>query len=72
VIKQYEADLPIAESTIYTWKKKASGLESAYVRKLKRLSDENEYLKCIVTDPGLDKILLQDLNTEIGKRATAA
>ncbi len=52
------------EGTFYARKKKYSGLESDQVRELKQWREENEKLKCIVVDLALDKVMLQDLNTQ--------
>jgi putative transposase len=70
VLKQAELGLPVAdlvrqtgisEQTFYRWKKQYAGLESAQVRELKQLSEENARLKKLVAELSLDKAVLQDV-----------
>lgn len=69
VLKEAEAGMPVAdlirrigisEQTFYRWKKQYAGLDSDQARQLKQLQEENERLKTIVAELGLDKAMLAD------------
>lgn len=53
--------LEISEATFYRWKKKYAGLDSAEIRRLRLLEEENAKLKRLVADLSLDKAMLQDV-----------
>ena len=53
--------LGVSEQTLYTWKKKYASLDTADIRKLRQLEEENSKLKGLVADLSLDKVMLQDL-----------
>jgi Transposase. len=53
--------LEISEATFYRWKKKYAGLDSAEIRRLRQLEDENAKLKRLVAELSLDKAMLQDV-----------
>ncbi len=74
VLKQAEVGVPvgelirkvgISEQTYYRWKKQYTGLEVDQVRQLKQLQEENAWLKRLVADLTLDKVMLQDV---LGKK----
>ena len=70
VLKQAELGMPVAdvirqigisEQTFYRWKKQYAGLQSDQVREFKQLQDENAWLKKVVAELTLDKVILQDI-----------
>ena len=70
VLKQTELGMPVAdvirkvgisEQTFYRWKRQYAGLESEHVRELKQVQEENQWLKRVVADLTLDKVMLQDV-----------
>lgn len=54
-------ELGISEQTLYTWKKKYTGLGVPELRKLKTQDEEITRLKRLVADLMLDKQILQDV-----------
>jgi putative transposase len=48
----------ISEATYCSWKKKYGGLGVPELRRLKKLEEENQHLKQLVTDLSLDKQML--------------
>ena len=61
VVAEVCRKLGISEATFYSWKKKYGGLDSAELRRLRQLEEENAQLKRIVADLTLDKQMLQDV-----------
>lgn len=59
--KQLSRELGVSEATLYTWKKKFSGMGIPELRKLKTQDDEILRLKRLVADLMLDKQILQDV-----------
>lgn len=59
--KQLVRELGVTEQTIYTWKKKYSGMGVPELRKLKEQDNEIARLKRLVADLMLDKQILQDV-----------
>src|SRR5258707_11167665 len=49
----------ISEETFYRWKAKYTGMEVDPVRQLKKLRDENAWLKQLVAELTLDKTMLR-------------
>lgn len=60
-VGQVARKLGVSEQTLYIWKKKYASLDTADVRKLRQLEEENAKLKRLVADLSLDKVMLQDL-----------
>lgn len=67
--------LGVSEQTIYIWKKKYASLDTADIRKVRQLEEENTKLKGLVADLSLDKVapsvksqLARD-NFKIGERS---
>jgi putative transposase len=56
----------ISEATFYNWKSKYGGMESADVKRLKDLEEENSRLKKMYADLALDNRILKDLFTKKG------
>lgn len=56
--------LGVSEQAIYRWKMVHGGLQSDQVRELKLLKEENARLKKLVAELGLDKAILQDINSK--------
>jgi|GEM_PF-199025 len=74
-LKQAELGMPvtdlirqvgISEQTFYRWKKQYAGMQSDQVRELKHLQEENAWLKKLVTELSLDKVILQDVASKSG------
>jgi putative transposase len=70
ILKQGEAGLTtaelcrqhgITEQTYYRWKAKYGGMESADVKKLRQLEEENRMLKQVVAELTLDNRALKDV-----------
>ena len=51
----------ISEQSYYRWKAKYGGMESADVKKLRQLEDENRKLKHVVAELTLDNRALKDV-----------
>ncbi|MGD9976540.1 MAG: transposase [Bacteroidales bacterium] len=69
-LKEYESggraedicrELGVNPNTIYNWKKRYSGVDSAMLRRYKELEAENARLKRVYADLGLDHRLLKDV-----------
>ena len=60
-VEEITRKLEISEATFYRWKKKYAGLDSAEIRRLRQLEDENAKLKRLVAELSLDKAMLQDV-----------
>ena len=60
-VKSLTRELGVTEATIYSWKKKYSGLGVPELRKLKEQDQEIARLKRLVADLMLDKQILQDV-----------
>lgn len=60
-VEEVMRKLEISEATFYRWKKKYAGLDSAEIRRLRLLEEENAKLKRLVADLSLDKAMLQDV-----------
>lgn len=54
-------EMGISEQTLYTWKRKYSGIGVGELRRLKQLEEENRKLKQLVADLSLDKHILQEV-----------
>ncbi len=57
VCREYE----ISEGTYYNWKSKYGGMETADVRRLKTLEEENRKLKQMYAELSLDHKILKDV-----------
>lgn len=51
--------ISVTEQTYYRWKKKYGGMGTEQLKELERLQKENERLRCAVSDPTLDKLILK-------------
>ena len=51
----------ISEATYYRWKQLYGGLGPSELRKMRQLEEENQKLKRLVADLGLDKAMLQEV-----------
>ena len=60
-VGQVARKLGVSEQTLYIWKKKYGSLDTADVRRVRQLEEENTKLKGLVADLSLDKVMLQDL-----------
>jgi len=60
-VGQVARKLGVSEQTLYIWKKKYGALDTADVRRVRQLEEENTKLKGLVADLSLDKVMLQDL-----------
>lgn len=60
-IKQLTREVGVSDATIYTWRKKFSGMGVPELRKLKAQDEEISRLKRLVADLLLDKQILQDV-----------
>jgi len=60
-IKQLTREVGVSDATIYTWRKKYSGMGVPELRKLKAQDEEISRLKRLVADLLLDKQILQDV-----------
>ena len=60
-VGQVARKLGVSEQTLYIWKKKYASLDTADIRKVRQLEEENSKLKRLVADLSLDKVMLQDL-----------
>lgn len=60
-IKQLTREIGVSDATIYTWRKKFSGMGVPELRKLKAQDEEILRLKRLVADLLLDKQILQDV-----------
>jgi putative transposase len=60
-VGQVARRLGVSEQTLYLWKKKYASLDTADIRKVRQLEEENSKLKTLVADLSLDKVMLQDL-----------
>ena len=50
----------MTEITYYRWRKEYGGLKTDQVRRIKELEKENLQLRRAVSDPTLDKLILQE------------
>ena len=50
----------VSEVTYYRWRQEFGGLKSDQVKRLKDLETENTRLRRAVSDPTLDKLILQE------------
>ena len=50
----------VTEVTYYRWRKEYGGLKTDQVRRIKELEKENLQLRRAVSDPTLDKLILQE------------
>jgi putative transposase len=60
-VAQVARRLGVSEQTLYVWKRKYASLDTADIRKVRQLEEENGKLKRLVADLSLDKVMLQDL-----------
>lgn len=70
ILKEYETGIPLVDlsrkygfypKTLYSWKKKYSGLTNSSLQELKQLQKENEQLKKMYANLSLENIALKDL-----------
>ena len=54
-------ELGISQNTFYTWRKKYAGMDSAAMRRLKELEEENRKLKQMYADLALSNTMLKDV-----------
>lgn len=54
----------ITTKTLYAWRSKFGSMQSAEVRRLKALEEENLKLKRIVANQALDIVMLKDVNSK--------
>ena len=50
----------ISDATYYTWRKRFGGMAQSQLSELKALEKQNQRLKKIVADLGLDKLILKE------------
>ena len=50
----------VSEVTYYRWRQEYGGLKADQVKRLKELEQENSRLRRAVSDPTLDKLILQE------------
>jgi putative transposase len=50
----------ISDATYYTWRKKFGGMARSQLSELRALEKENQWLKKIVADLELDKLMLKE------------
>jgi putative transposase len=60
-VGQVARKLGVSEQTLYIWKKKYASLDTADIRRVRQLEEENVKLKGLVADLSLDKVMLQNL-----------
>ena len=51
----------ITETTVFRWRAKYGGVQTAEIRRLKQLEDENRRLKKLVADVSLDNAMWKDV-----------
>lgn len=70
ILKQYEGgreamdvcrEYGISKATLFSWRKKYSGMEAAQLKELKALQDENRRLKQMYAELSLDYKLAKDI-----------
>jgi len=52
-VEDVARDLKVSKGTIYTWRKKYSGMEVSHLKRLKELEAENQKLKRMFADQAL-------------------
>lgn len=60
-VKDVCREFGIAEATYYVWKSKYSGMESADIKRLKDLEDENRKLKMMVAELSLENRAIKEV-----------
>lgn len=53
--------LGISDATFYTWLKKYGGISPSEMKHVRQLEEENLWLKKLMADLSLDKVILQDV-----------
>ena len=70
ILKEGEAGLPVAQilrkhgishATFYKWKSKYGGMEASDAKRLKALEAENQKLKKLLAEQGMDNATLKEL-----------
>ena len=51
----------VSEQTIYTWRKRFGGLQADEVRRLKRIEQENAWLKKLVAERDLEIEIMKEI-----------
>jgi putative transposase len=62
----------ISEATIYAWRKRYGQLESADVKRLRQLEQENAKLKKLIAQRDLEIDVMKEISRKNGRRACAA
>lgn len=60
-VKEVCREYGIADATYYNWKSKYGGMESADIKRLKDLEEENRRLKQMYAELSLDHKILKDV-----------
>ncbi len=56
--------IAVSEQTYYRWRKEYGGLKTDQARRMKDLEKENARLRHAISDPTLDKLILQEAAKE--------
>ena len=60
-VEELARELKVSKGTIYTWRKKYSGMEVSHLRRLKELEAENAKLKRMYADQALQLLMAKDV-----------
>jgi len=60
-VDQVARELKVSKGTIYTWRKKYSGMEVSHLKRLKELEAENAKLKRMYADQALQLLMAKDV-----------
>jgi len=60
-VDEVARELKVSKGTIYTWRKKYSGMEVSHLKRLKELEEENSKLKRMYADQALQLIMAKDV-----------
>ena len=61
LVEDVARELSVSKGTIYTWRKKYSGMEVSHLKRLKELEEEYRKLKQMYADLSLDHEILKDI-----------
>lgn len=59
--------LGVSEATFHRWRNQYGGMKAEAAKRLKQLEQENARLKRLLADAELDKAILKEALTELGK-----
>jgi len=60
-VDEVARELKVSKGTIYTWRKKYSGMEVSHMKRLKELEEENLKLKRMYADQALQLVMAKDV-----------